>query len=358
MIQPEGRVLVLGAGGILGRRIVELLRDTSPRLELITASRRPPAGLALPHRTLDLNEIRRQSSTWARQLEDIDLLIHAAGPFQHDPRPLVQTCLQTATHYLDIAEDPVFLARLANTARSHPHPRSAVLGGCSTIPALVALLARTYAAVPGGASLRVYLNLGSRNPAGTGLLAGLLAPLGRPMPAGERCFRRLVWRHHEDGITRSYGPYPFPESHLSLGEHDLPVQFFAGFDRPFLNVLLRAFSHLAPRLSPRQLIALAKTLLPLAKAWRPLGGEEGHLLLEWLDPRQQPLAELEITARHDGLMLPAAPAAWAAARLLAAQTPQAGLLRLEDLMNPKEAIQWIRARGYDVQLRKSTGPSV
>ncbi|WP_214833334.1 saccharopine dehydrogenase NADP-binding domain-containing protein [Exiguobacterium sp. s152] len=37
-----------------------------------------------------------------RQLEDIDLVLHCAGPFADTSRPMVEACLATKTHYLDI----------------------------------------------------------------------------------------------------------------------------------------------------------------------------------------------------------------------------------------------------------------
>jgi short subunit dehydrogenase-like uncharacterized protein len=36
-------------------------------------------------------------------LEKVPLVLHAAGPFVYTARPMMEACLRTRTHYLDIA---------------------------------------------------------------------------------------------------------------------------------------------------------------------------------------------------------------------------------------------------------------
>ena len=38
----------------------------------------------------------------AKNLEDMHVVVHCAGPFVHTARPMAQACLRSATHYLDI----------------------------------------------------------------------------------------------------------------------------------------------------------------------------------------------------------------------------------------------------------------
>jgi short subunit dehydrogenase-like uncharacterized protein len=48
-------------------------------------------------------------SSLDRILTDVDVVLHAAGPFSATARPMLEACLRTGTHYLDIAgELPVF----------------------------------------------------------------------------------------------------------------------------------------------------------------------------------------------------------------------------------------------------------
>lgn len=337
-----GRVMVVGAGGVIGRLIVSLLRAELPEVEIIAASRRPVADLGVSHRFLDL----ARPDSFAGALHGMDVLIHAAGPFHHDPVPLVRACLDGAIHYVDIADDPAYVVQVM-AAVEGAECRSAVVPGCSTVPELVSLLARRFAAVPELAAITVYLSMGSRNPVSGGLLASLLAPLGRPLPDGRRCFRRLYARVHGDGIRRRYGAYPFPVSHgIDVGGARIPVRFFAGFDRQGINLLLQGASYLLPCLSSTRVTRLVPLVLPLANICRRFGGEEGRLVIEARDKGGQVVAALEVVARRDGLRLTAAPAVWAASRLLAGDAT--GLRSLADLVEVDEAVRWIEAQGYEV----------
>lgn len=339
-------MLVLGAGGVMGRLIVALLQeDHHHDIEVISASRRPPEGGQAPHRRLDLAE----PDSYAGALEEIDVLIHAAGPFHHDPLPLVRACLDNAVHYVDIAEDLDFIARVEEAARAHPAAPVAVVPGCSTVPGLVALLSQRFKTLDALSSIAVFLNLGSRNPVSEGLLGGLLAPLGRPVGGDGRCFRRLCHRLHDDGVKRYYGAYPIPfRGGVNVAEQLVPVRFFTGFDRYYINAALRGASFVLPLLSRRQLAWLVRRLLPMAGFFQRFGAEEGHLVVEGRNAAGQSLAVLEVIARKDGLRLPAAPAVWAATRLAAVEEGAvSGLRSLEALMSAAEAVQWIRGHGYE-----------
>lgn len=340
------RILVLGAGGVMGRLIVGHLQEDHPGTEIISASRHASAGLRIPHRYLDLSK----PASYAGALTGVDVLIHAAGPFHHDPAPLVRACLDNGVHYVDIAEDLDFIERVCEAVRAYPDVRAAVAPGCSTVPGLVALLSQRLRAQEGLASFAVFLNLGSRNPVSKGLLGGLLAPLGRPLEGGERCFRRLSRRRHDDGVTRYYGAYPIPfREGITVGGQVYPVRFFTGFDRYYLNLGLCGAGFVLARLSRRQLAWLVKRLLPLAALCRRFGTEEGHLVVEGRDVEGRPLAAVEVVACRDGLRLPAAPAVWAATRLASGGEGKcSGLQPLPALMSAEEAIEWIRAHGYEV----------
>ena len=311
------------------------------------ASRHAPAGVQAPHRHLDLSE----PATYPGALAGVDVLIHAAGPFHHDPGPLVHACLERSIHYVDIAEDLGFIERVEAAAAACPDARSAVVPGCSTVPGLVALLGQRFLALQDLSSFGVFLNLGSRNPVSEGLLSGLLAPIGRPMASGGRCFRGLVSRRLDDGVVRYYGAYPIPfHEGIALGERTVPARFFTGFDRYYLDLGLQFASYVLPLLSRRQLGRLVPFILPLAHLCRRFGSEEGHLVVEGRNSAGVPLAVVEVIARREGLRLPAAPAVWAAVRLARGGQgdEHKGLLSLMDLMGWEAALQWIVNHGYEV----------
>ncbi len=254
-------------------------------------------------------------------------------------------------HYVDIADDAAFLARVSAACRQQAETGAAVVPGCSTVPGLVRLLAGSLADPGRSADIAVYLNMGSRNPVSAGLLASLLQPLGRPVSgSGQRCFRRLVAYPHDDGLTRHYGLYPFPlPQGVTLGERRLPVYFFVGFDRLYLNRLLQGASHVLPRLPAGMPSRLARRVLPLARLCRRFGGREGHLLVAARDGRGGVLATVEVIAQREGLRLTAAPAVWAVMRLLEGAAARGGLLTLDELMDANAARVWMERHGYEVR---------
>lgn len=64
-----------------------------------TAGEAPaPTGSPLPHRAVGLDDATRLAGA----LEDVDAVLHVAGPFARTARPMVEACLATGTAYLDI----------------------------------------------------------------------------------------------------------------------------------------------------------------------------------------------------------------------------------------------------------------
>jgi len=99
----RGRLLIYGATGYTGRLIaaeakrlgcdVVLAGRNAERLERLGAS------LRLPWYAVGLDE----AGELDRALADVDVVLHAAGPFSVTARWMLEACLRTCTHYLDIA---------------------------------------------------------------------------------------------------------------------------------------------------------------------------------------------------------------------------------------------------------------
>lgn len=338
-------VLVLGAGGTLGRRAARLLASGLPGARVIGSARRA-AALGQGARRADV----RDAASLEAALRGVDLVVNAAGPYAYDPRPLVQACVAARAHYLDLAEDASFLAAVRAAALDAGAEAAgvALVPGCSTVPGLVELLAQGFRDVEALAAVHAWLALGSRNPASPGLLRGLLRPLGRAAPDGGRWFDALVWRR-VDGRVLAFGRYPsgLPGEALRIGAREVAIRFHVGFDRP---VLVRALRLAAPRLaraSDEALARVARIALAAAGALRALGSPRGALLVEARDAAGRTAAEVEIVVVREGLDVPAAPVLWAARALAAA--PRAGVLRLADLVPRAEALAGLAALGCAVR---------
>ncbi len=106
----SGRALLYGASGYTGRLIAQHLGRS---IDLVLAGRdearvravAEPLGLAW--RAFGLTS----PTTLAAALRDVDVVLHAAGPFAATALPMAEACLKTGTHYLDLSgEWPAFLA--------------------------------------------------------------------------------------------------------------------------------------------------------------------------------------------------------------------------------------------------------
>lgn len=104
--------MLYGATGYTGRLIAReaVARGERPVLAGRTAAVLEPlaAELGLPYRVLDLDD-----ATGLREaLAAVPSVAHCAGPFSTTALPMVEACLDTGTHYLDITGEIDVLERL------------------------------------------------------------------------------------------------------------------------------------------------------------------------------------------------------------------------------------------------------
>jgi len=354
------QVAILGATGELGGRAAALLQRWLPEAELRCASRRGRWRRGAPGslRALSLQRIHRaDEAALAEFLRGAALLVNAAGPYHWDPAPVVRACVAARCHYADLAESEAFAARVRRAAREANAAQAgiALLPGCSTAPGLLELLAQRWRERGDIAALDAFLAIGSRNPPSRGLLAGLLAPLGRPISgsdsnSGGRCFAKLVAARARGGVRLLCGNYPaaLPEGALHFGARRVPLRFHIGFDRAWIARALHCIAPLLDALPQRGISRLAKWLLPLAKLARYFGTHRGILLLIARDAAGAEQERLEIRALQAGLDIPAAPPLWVAQQL-ARQAPRAtGIVRLADVVPADAALHWLAAAGYEI----------
>ncbi len=148
--------LLYGAYGYTGRLVVEAARRAGeePVLAGRDASRLEPMARSagFEHRVFGLGE----PSALRAALTGIDAVVHCAGPFSATARPMLDACLATGTHYLDITgEIAVFEAVLQRHQEAVDAGVSVLPGsGFDVVPSdcLAAMLAK---ALPGATSLEL-----------------------------------------------------------------------------------------------------------------------------------------------------------------------------------------------------------
>lgn len=97
-----GHWAIYGGYGYSGQLAARRATDLGHRPTLLGRDEAKLAAVAtdldLPHRTLSLAE----PGPLREALGDLDALLNCAGPFQDTAAPIVDACLATGTHYLDI----------------------------------------------------------------------------------------------------------------------------------------------------------------------------------------------------------------------------------------------------------------
>ncbi len=97
--------LLYGANGYTGELIARYANQYN--LQPILAGRRKElieplaTKLNLPFRVFDLND----EPALLTALKEVKIVVHAAGPFQFTAKQMIEACLKTGTHYIDINGD-------------------------------------------------------------------------------------------------------------------------------------------------------------------------------------------------------------------------------------------------------------
>lgn len=110
----QNRFLLYGANGYTGQLIARHARQYG--LEPILAGRSREAleslsnQLKMPYEIIGLDETERLQTL----MKQVKVVLHAAGPFQFTAKQMVEACLKTGTHYLDINGDIAVFELLKN----------------------------------------------------------------------------------------------------------------------------------------------------------------------------------------------------------------------------------------------------
>jgi short subunit dehydrogenase-like uncharacterized protein len=101
----QNQFLLYGANGYTGKLIAKLA--AAYNLQPILAGRtkaniKPLADeLQLPYRIFDLDN----KAALENALSEVKLVLHAAGPYAYTAKQMIEACLQTGVHYIDINGD-------------------------------------------------------------------------------------------------------------------------------------------------------------------------------------------------------------------------------------------------------------
>ena len=341
---PAPRVLVVGAAGVFGGRLVRGLLDSTgchvvaagrdgARLDALVA--RCPGGSArLTPLVLDARSVTPDALRGAGVFAVVD----AAGPFQGGDYRLARAAVAAGLHYIDLADARDFVAGFGALDAAARAAGVVALTGASSTPALSnAALDRITQGWRQVDRVEIAISPGNRAPRGLSVVRAILSYAGRPVRvfAGGRWDARPGWgmtvRRAMPGLGRRW---------LSLAETpDLDIVparfavqdrtiFRAGLELPALHFGLLAASLLVRAGLVRSLAPAARLFRAAAAVFEPLGTDRGGMTVEaaGLDNEGRPVRGLWSLAAEagDGPFVPTLPALAALRALVDGRLAQSG----------------------------------
>jgi len=195
--------MIYGATGFTGRRVAA--RAAREGLAPVLAGRSESAlrsladELHLEYRVFDLTSVHRV----AEQLRDMHAVLHCAGPFSATHAPMLNACLASGTHYLDITgEIPVFEAL---HARHDDLRRAGLTGICGVgfdVVPTDGVAARIARQLPAAARLRLAISPTEVSPGTAATSVELLALGSRSRQGGlvvPEALGARVWNVEHEG---------------------------------------------------------------------------------------------------------------------------------------------------------------
>jgi hypothetical protein len=184
------RILILGGYGVFGRLLAKELLERTPHTVILAGRSRRAATAARSQlgngdRTravaLDLHD----PDSIVPELANVDVAVCAAGPFQGLSPQLVLRSIGAGVHWLDISDDPRWIASVVHHPEIQHLARErdlVVAPGMSTSPAISSALAELCRKeLPSAMSVRTALFVGNRNAKGAGVIASALASCRSPL---------------------------------------------------------------------------------------------------------------------------------------------------------------------------------
>ena len=184
------RVLVVGAAGAFGRRLVERLAATT-ECEIIIAGRsaaKLDAEIArlkrqFPNRTIKAAVLDKETVRPERlRALAANVVVDAAGPFQNAEPALARSAIAAAVHYVDLADARDFVARFTELDADAKTAKVIAVTGASSTPALSnAVLDRLTAGWQRVDEVSIAISPGNRAQPGLSVVESILSYAGKPV---------------------------------------------------------------------------------------------------------------------------------------------------------------------------------
>jgi hypothetical protein len=352
-------VTVFGGYGVFGTHVARALAAAGLPVRIAgrdaTRAARAAAALGSGHEGVAAD--LRDPASCARALEGARVAVCCAGPFSALPLVLPEACLAAGVHYVDIADDRAWLARLRGLGDRFRDRGLTASGGCSSLPGISGALALLAAErLPTVDCARVTLFIGNRNPKGEAAVLSAAAQLGRPFSAPQGT---LIGLRGRETVTlpppfgrRTVLDFQSPELDLFpalLGARTVRVK--VGFEFRLATTSMALLAHLGPRRGT----AATRLIAPLARLLSHSGHSGGFVQVE-LSSLDGITAVASLGGANDGQRMAALPAAYVARALWEKENAiPLGTITAWEALTPHGLLDRLTAAGYDLAVLPSPG---
>jgi saccharopine dehydrogenase-like NADP-dependent oxidoreductase len=356
-------ILILGGSGFFGERIAAALASDSS-LTVLVAGRDSARAAAAAHaiglpleQALSVATGDAKLSQTFRALR-VDLVIHAAGPFQGQDYAVARAAIEAGCHYLDLADGRQFVMGIDTLAASARARGVTVISGASSLPALSsAVVDRYLAKFQFLDSIEIGISSGARAP-GLATVRGVFSYGGKPF----RVWKDGVWVERYGWLDIHRHKFPQPLGRRWLGSCDIPdlelfprrypavktVSFQAGFASDLGHLVVWSLAALVKAGALPGMEAFAAPLNRISRWMEPLVSDTGGMFVTLKgggpDRRRLSISWNLIARRNHGPYIPCAAAIALAAKIAggvplpAGAMPCVGLLTVEELLEPLRAL--------------------
>lgn len=342
-------IVVFGGYGVFGSLVARELADLPLRIAGRDGERAARfasilGGLGGEGMAADVSD----PASCARALEGARVAVSCAGPFGELTAALPEACLAAGVHYVDIADDRGWFARLRGMDGRFRSAGLAAACGCSTLPGISGALALTAAErLQEIRRARVTLFIGNANPKGMAAVESAAAQLGRRFEAPQGTLIGLRGREVVD-LPPPFGPrgvYDFDSPEMDLfpdliGAREVRVK--VGFESRMATASLAAMSYLGPRLG----VPLSRAITPMARLASRFGHSGGYVKVELSGPDGE-RSGAWIGGAREGQRMAALPAAFVARGLYEGKVEARGTVTSYEALGAGPLLARISAAGYD-----------
>jgi NAD(P)-dependent dehydrogenase (short-subunit alcohol dehydrogenase family) len=346
--------VIFGGYGTFGRHVAAELARRNVRVTVAGRSYEKAAVVARqlgpPHRAIQADVTDRQSCLTA--LKDHNAAVHCAGPFSQFDTTLIEACLDARCHYVDIADDRQYAAKVRQFGARFEQLNLTAAYGSSSLPSIscAAAVAAREGTTADVRRVRCTLFIGNANPKGRAAVASAAGLLGRRIAAPQGDLRGFRDRELVP-LPKPFGPHW--ALNLESPDYDLLPQLVGaqsvvvkvGFEFRTVTAAFGLLAALAPRLGRWLLPRLARP----AGLLRGLGSTGGVVMAE-LFLSDGTSRRGAVVARRDGQRLAALPAVYVAERLCAGASCRRGALTACEVLGARQLIDLLAGDGYEVDI--------